>query len=385
MFADFFIKRPIFASVCAIVIVLAGAVSIPTLPIAQYPELAAPQVQVQSVYVGASAQAVESAVTMPLEQQINGAEGMRYMTSTSGSDGTSSITATFDVGRDKDLAAVDVQNRVNTALPRLPAEVKNTGVTVTKTTPAIVLAIGFYSDNGSLSNVFISNYLDLYVRDEIKRIRGTADVRIFGERKYAMRLWLDPVRLAARGLTASDVAAALREQNAIIAAGQVGRPPAPPGQTYQISVRAAGRLTDARDFEELVLKRGDDGSLVLLRDVDRAELGAEDYSLNLRFDGRDAVGIGVFQLPGANALQLEAAIRAELERLAPSFPPSMKYKIAFNPTTAVRDSIREVLKTLIEAIVLGLLVIFLFLQDWPPTVTPAVTIPVSLVGTFAFV
>ena len=230
VFAEFFIKRPIFASVCAIVIVLGGAISIPTLPIAQYPELAAPQVQVQSIYVGASAQAVESAVTTPLEQQINGAEGMRYLTSTSGSDGTSSITATFDVGRDKDLAAVEVQNRVNTALPRLPVEVKNTGVTVLKTSPAIVLAAGFYSDDNSLSNVFISNYLDLYVRDELKRLPGAADVTIFGERKYAMRLWLDPVRLTARGLTASDVVAALREQNAIIAAGQVGRPPRRPAR-----------------------------------------------------------------------------------------------------------------------------------------------------------
>jgi hydrophobic/amphiphilic exporter-1 (mainly G- bacteria), HAE1 family len=385
MFASFFIQRPIFASVCAIVIVLAGAVSIPTLPIAQYPELAAPQVQVQSVYVGASAQAVESAVTTPLEQEINGAEGMRYLTSTSASDGTSSIVATFDVGRNKDLAAVEVQNRVSTALPRLPAEVKNTGVTVIKTSPAIVIAAGFYSDDNSLSNIFISNYLDLYVRDEIKRIPGAADVRIFGERKYAMRLWLDPVRLSARGLTASDVVAALREQNAIIAAGQVGRPPAPAGQTFQISVTVAGRLTDPREFEQLVLKRSTDGGLVLLRDVGKAELGAEDYSLNLRFDGRDAVGLGVFQQPDANALQLEAAIRATLSRLAVSFPPSMKYEIAFNPTTAVRESIREVLKTLLEAIVLVIVVIFLFLQDWRATVIPSVTIPVSLIGTFAFV
>src|SRR4051812_33955901 len=207
MFVDLFIRRPILASVCAMVIVLGGAVSIPTLPVAQYPELSAPQVQVVSNYVGANAQTVESAVTTPLEQQINGAEGMRYMSSTSGSDGTSQITVTFDVGRDKDLAAVDVQNRVNTALPRLPAEVKNTGVVISKTTPAIVVAVGFYSDDPTISNVFISNYLDLYVRDELRRIPGTADVRIFGERKYAMRLWLDPLRLASRGLTASDVVA----------------------------------------------------------------------------------------------------------------------------------------------------------------------------------
>jgi len=385
MFAEFFIKRPVFASVCAILIVIGGAVAIPTLPIAQYPELAAPQVQVQSVYVGANAEAVESAVTTPMEQQINGAEGMRYLQSTSGSDGTSVITATFDVGRDKDIAAVDVQNRVNTALPRLPLEVRNTGVTISKTTPAILIAAGFYSEDGSLSNVFISNYLDLYVRDELKRIKGTADVRLFGERKYAMRLWLDPVRLAARGMTASDVVAALREQNAIIAAGQVGRPPAPTGQSFQITVRAAGRLTDTREFEQLVLKRGTDGSLVLLRDVGAAELGAEDYSVNLRFDGRDAIGMGIFQLPDANALDLEAAVRATLERLAPSFPPSMKYTIAFNPTVAVRDSIREVLTTLGEAIILVILVIFLFLQDWRATIIPTVTIPVSLIGTFIFI
>src|SRR6185369_11137830 len=216
---------------------------------------------------------------------------------------------------------------------------------------------------------------------------------IFGERRYAMRLWLDPVRLAARGLTATDVVAALREQNAIIAPGQIGRPPAPAGQTFQITVNAHGRLTDPREFERLILKRGvgepssagEARSLVLLRDVGHAELGAEDYSLNLRFDGREAVGIGIFQLPDANALALETEVRAQLEKLSATFPPSMKYKIAFNPTTAVRESIREVLKTLIEAIVLVILVIFVFLQDWRATVIPAITIPVSLIGTFAFV
>jgi HAE1 family hydrophobic/amphiphilic exporter-1 len=396
MFVDFFIRRPVFASVCAILIVLVGAVSIPTLPIAQYPELAPPQVNVLSNYVGASAQVVESAVTTPLEQQINGAEGMRYITSTSGSDGTSNITVTFDVGRNKDLAAVDVQNRANTALPRLPAEVRNTGVTITKTTPAIVIAAGFYSEDGSLSNIFLSNYLDIFVRDALKRLPGVAEVRIFGERRYAMRLWLDPVRLAARGLTAADVVAALREQNAIIAAGQVGRPPAPAGQTFQITVNAVGRLSDPRQFERIVLKRGQadlaagggggaGNPLVLLGDVGSAELGAEDYSLNLRFNGRDAVGIGVFQLSDANALQLETQVREQLQKLSAAFPPSMKYKIAFNPTTAVRSSIDEVLKTLLEAIALVILVIFLFLQDWRATVIPAITIPVSLIGTFAFV
>ncbi len=388
MFVNFFIRRPVFASVCAILIVLLGAVSVATLPIAQYPELAPPQVTVQSNYVGASARIVESAVTTPIEQQVNGAEGMRYLSSTSGNDGTSIITVTFDVDRDKDLAAVDVQNRVNTALPRLPTEVKNTGVTITKTTAAIIMGVGFYSEDGSLSNTFISNYLDLYVRDPLRRLRGVADVQIFGERRYAMRLWLDPVRLAARGLTASEVVSALREQNANIAAGQIGQPPAQPGQTFQISVNAAGRLNDPKQFERLVIKRGGSGQsngLVLLGDVGRAELGAEDYSVNLRFDGRDAVGIGIFQLSDANTLELEAQVRAQLKKLSAAFPPSMKYKIAFNPTDAVRASIGEVMKTLLEAIGLVILVIFLFLQDWRVTVIPAVTIPVSLLGTFAFI
>jgi HAE1 family hydrophobic/amphiphilic exporter-1 len=385
MFVDFFIARPVFATVCALLIVLVGAVCIPTLPLAQFPELAAPQVQVSSTYVGASAQVVEAAVTTPIESQINGVEGMRYMQSNSGSDGSSTITVTFDVDRNKDLAAVDVQNRVNTALASLPTEVKNTGVTVTKTTPAIVMAAGFYSRDGSLSAPFISNYLAINVVDAIKRLAGVGDVRIFGERRYAMRLWLDPARLAARGLTATDVVAALREQNAQIAPGQVGQPPSPPGQTYQISVRAMGRLTEPRQFEEIVIGTGSNGSVVTLRDVGRAELGAESYAQQLRFDQRDAVGIGIFQLPDANALQIEAEARAVLARLSRQFPPSLEYQIAFNPTVAVRDSIREVIKTLAEAIIIVILVIFLFLQDWRTTLIPAITIPVSLIGTFGFI
>src|SRR4051794_15587934 len=256
---------------------------------------------------------------------------MRYMQSTSGSDGTSTITVTFDVGRNKDIAAVDVQNRVNTALAALPTEVKNTGVTVTKTTPAIVMAAGFTSKDGSLSAPFISNYLAIYVVDAIKRIPGVGDVRIFGERRYAMRLWLDPIRLAARGLTATDVVAALREQNAQIAPGQVGQPPSVPGQSYQISVRALGRLSDPREFENIVV-RGGAGTLVTLKDVTRVELGAESYASQLRFDQQDAVGIGIFQLPDANALEIDALARATLERLARQFPPSLEYSIAFNPT-----------------------------------------------------
>lgn len=366
-------------------IVLAGAVSIPTLPIAQYPRLAPPQVSVGAYYIGASAQTVESAVTIPLEQQINGAEGMKYMTSQSGSDGSSNITAVFDLERDVDIAAVDVQNRVSTALGRLPAQVNATGVSVFKSSPAMIMAVGIYSEDGSLSDLFMSNYLDLYVKDALKRVRGVSNVQIFNERKYAMRLWLDPAKLAARGLTAGDALNALREQNIAISAGQVGAQPAPLGQQYQISVRAIGRLSEAKEFERIILKTGADGTSVLLKDVGTVEIGAEDYSGKLRFNRKEAVGLGVFVLANANALETDSAVRAELLRLSKRFPPGMKYEIAFDPTVAVSESIHEVLVTLIIAILLVIAVIFLFLQDWRSTLIPAVTIPVSLIGTFAFI
>jgi len=385
MFVDFFIKRPIFATVCALMIVLAGAISIPTLPIALFPNLAPPQVSVSSEYTGASAQVVESAVTTPLEEEINGAEGMKYVTSTSGNDGSSAITATFDLNRNPDIAAVDIQNRVNAALGRLPAEVKATGVTVSKSSTNFIFGVAFYSENNRYDSLFISNYLDVYVRDALKRVPGVADVFIFGARKYAMRLWLDPERLASRGLTASDVVNALREQNVEIAAGQLGQPPAPPNQAYQISVRAIGRLTDPAEFDNIVLERAPDGSLVRLRDVGRAELGAEDYSSNLRINGHDAVGIGVTQLSNANAIEVDRAALKELAELAKSFPPGLKYHLAWDGTTVVSQSIQDVLLTLVEAIFLVILVIFIFLQDWRATLIPAVTIPVSLVGTFVFV
>src|SRR5947209_13250475 len=267
MFVDFFIKRPIFATVCSLMIILAGAVSIPTLPIAQFPNLAPPQVTVTSNYNGASAQVVESAVTTPLEQQINGVEGMKYLTSTSSNDGTSAITVTFDITRDVDLAAVDVQNRVNTAQGSLPNEVKSTGITITKSSTGFVFGAGVYADKGQYDSLFLSNYLDIYVRDALKRVKGVADVIIFGERKYSMRLWLDPARLASRGLTATDVLSALREQNVQVAAGAVGQPPARQGQVYEISVRAIGRLTDASEFDNIVLKSGTDGTLSHLKVV----------------------------------------------------------------------------------------------------------------------
>jgi HAE1 family hydrophobic/amphiphilic exporter-1 len=385
MFVDVFIRRPILSSVLALVVILAGVVAIPTLPIAQYPELAPPQVNVSSFYTGASAQTVETAVTIPLEQAINGVEGLLYMTSSSTSSGVSQIVATFDVGRDPDLAAVDVQNRVSSALGRLPNEVKNIGVTVTKGNTGFIMAAGVYADNGQYDTLFLSNYLDVFVRDALKRIPGVADVIIFGERKYAMRLWLDPTRLASRGITASDVTGALREQNVQVAAGSVGQPPVAAGQLYQISVRAAGRLTEPAEFENIIVKAGTDGTLVRLGDVGRAEIGAEAYSSDLRFNGVEAVGFGVTQLPTANALDVYEQVLAELERLQQNFPPGMQYQISFDTATVVQDSIREVVQTLIEAILLVVLVMFLFLQDWRSTIIPTITIPVSLVGTFAFI
>jgi HAE1 family hydrophobic/amphiphilic exporter-1 len=385
VFVDFFIRRPVFATVCALLIILGGAISIPSLPVAQFPQLAPPQVLVNSVYIGANAQTVESAVTIPLEQAINGVEGMRYITSSSGNDGSSIITVTFDSSRNVDLAAVDVQNRVNQALGRLPNEVKNTGIIITKQFSGFVLAAGLYAENEQYSSLFISNYLDIYVRDALKRVPGVGDAVIFGERKYAMRLWLDPARLAERGLTATNLLSALQEQNVQVAAGQVGQPPARTGQTYQISVRAVGRLSEPKEFENIILKTGTDGTLVRLKDVGRAELGAEDYGTILRFSGRESMGVAVTQLPGANALDVDRGVKLELERLSKTFPPGMKYAIAFDTTEVIGKSIDDVLITLLEAIGLVILVIYLFLQDWRSTFIPAITIPVSLVGTFIFV
>ncbi len=381
---DFFIKRPIFATVCALLIILAGAVCIPTLPISLYPNLAPPQVTVTSNYVGANAQVVESAVTTPLEQQINGVEGMHYITSTSSNDGTSNINVTFRTGYDLNVAAVDVQNRVATATGRLPQEIKNTGITITKANPNFVFAAGFFSPDNSLSNQYISNYLDVYVKDALKRIPGVGDVVIFGERKYAMRIWLDPTKLAARQLTAADVISALQEQNVEIPAGQLGRPPSDPKQNFQVTLRVVGRMSDPREFENIILKNTPNG-IIQLKDVGRAEIGAESYDTNLMYSGHEAIGVGVQQLSNANALEVDKAAKAELIELAKSFPPGIKYVIAFDTTTVVGDSVKEVVRTLEEAIIIVVIVIFFFLLDWRATIIPAVTIPVSLIGTFAFI
>ncbi len=382
---NYFIKRPVFATVCAIIILLIGAVSIPTLPIAQYPDISPTQINVTATYIGADAETVEKAVTTVLEREINGVEGMRYISSNSSNNGISNIVVTFDASRDKDIAAVDVQNRVSLAEPQLPEEVRQTGVVVSKQNSNILLAMSLFSEDDTFDNVFLSNYADLYIVDALRRVPGVGDVVIFGERTYAMRLWLDPQRLASRDLTADDVVEALQEQNIQIGAGQIGQPPSPEDQTFQIDLRAVSRLQEVSEFEELVVKTGENGSLVKLKDVGRAELGAESYSTFLRFKGNESVGLGIFQLPGSNALQVAQGVKDVMAELSQEFPQGMEYGIGFDTTEFVRQSLSRVVWTLIQAVGLVVLVIYLFLQDWRTTVIPAITIPIALIGTFTIV
>jgi HAE1 family hydrophobic/amphiphilic exporter-1 len=383
LFVDFFIHRPVFATVCALMIILAGAICIPTLPVALYPQLTPPQVSVATNYIGANADTVEKAVTIPLEESINGVPGMRYITSSSTNSGISQITTTFQTGYSLDIAAVDVQNRVASVQGRLPSAVNQIGISINKVSNNFVFAVGFFSRDGRYSNEFISNYLDVYVKDALKRVPGVGDVTIFGERKYAMRVWLDPVRLATRNLTATDVVSALLEQNVEIPAGQLGQQPAKPTQAFQIPVRVVGRLSNPAQFDNVIIKNTPNG-LVQLKDVGHSVIGAEDYSAMLKYNGQVAMGVGVQQLSTANSLDVDARAKAVLLELSKSFPPGLEYAVAFDSTTVVGDSIREVLVTLAEAIAIVIIVIFLFLLDWRATIIPAVTIPVSLIGTFAF-
>jgi hydrophobic/amphiphilic exporter-1 (mainly G- bacteria), HAE1 family len=394
--STFFIQRPIFATVCSIVVTLLGLACIPSLPVAQYPDIAPPQVSVTSNYIGASAETVESTVTNILERELNGINNLRYIKSTSANDGTSSINLTFDLGRDQDLAAVDVQNKVATVQSRLPGPVTQTGVQVTKSNSNFLLAIGLYAERDPntgkdlYDNIYLSNYADLYLADAIKRIKGVGGVQIFGERKYAMRLWLDPERLAGRSLTPQDVVTALQQQNLQVGAGQIGQPPSIPGQQYQYAVTAQGRLKDANEFNDLVIKTTDTGTVVKLRDVGRAELGAENYGSALRFTPEDRVthegiGLGINQQFGGNALDTAKAIKEEMKRLAASFPPGMRYAIAFDTTLFIEAGAEEVVISLLLAIGLVVLIIFLFLQNWRSALIASIAIPVALVGTFVFV
>jgi len=385
MFTDFFIKRPVFAIVCALVILSVGLVSIPTLPVEQYPDISPVQITVTANYVGASAQVVEDTVTTVLERQINGVEGMRYMNSTSSNDGTSTIIVTFEQGYNIDVAASDVQNRVLQVQSQLPEVVQQTGVSVSKQSSGIVLAMAIYSEDDRYDDIFISNYVDLYVLDPLRRIEGVGNILAFGERRYAMRVWLDPNRLASRNLTAQDVINALNQQNVQLGIGSIGQPPVPDDQLYQIDLQTIGRLRDANDFEDIVLKAGTDGTLVKLKDVGEVELGAENYSSFASYKGHTSVGYQVIQIPGSNALNIAKAVKAEMQRLAENFPAGLTYDIPYDSSLFVEASFKEVVVTLFQAVLLVVLVIFIFLQDWRTTIIPAITIPISLIGTFAFV
>jgi HAE1 family hydrophobic/amphiphilic exporter-1/multidrug efflux pump len=382
---NFFIDRPIFASVLAIVIVVAGAVALPFLPIAMFPQITPPQVVVQATYPGASAEVVEQTVTTPIEQQVNGVQDMIYMSSRSGSDGTMTLTVTFEVGTDLDIAAVNVQNRVALAQPQLPVDVVRQGINVTRQSPDLVEIVALTSPDGSRDELYLSNYATLQVRDVLARVPGVGQVQVFNGRDYGMRLWLDPDKLASLGLTAGDVADAVREQNLQAAAGQIGQPPAPAGQQFQYTVTTRGRLSTPAEFENIILRTRSDGSVLRVRDVARVELGAQSYASFGRVAGKPAALVGIFQLPDANALDVSRGVVAAMARLEPNFPSGVAYTRPYNTTEFVRVSIEEVVETLLIAIGLVILTVFIFLQDWRTTLIPTLTIPVSLVGTFAVI
>ncbi|MCW5699628.1 MAG: efflux RND transporter permease subunit, partial [Rhodospirillales bacterium] len=379
----FFIDRPIFASVISIFITLIGAVAYFSLPVSQYPEIAPPSVVVRAQYSGASAEIVSKTVATPLEQEINGVDNMLYMTSQSTGDGRLSIAVTFALGTDLDEAQVLVQNRVALAEPRLPEEVRNVGVTVSKQSPDLLMVIHLSSPDGSRDQLYLSNYATLSVKDILARIDGVGNVTIFGARDYSMRIWLDPEKLAARDLTAGDAVKALRESNVQVASGVVNQPPVPTPGAFQLNVETQGRLTDAEEFGEIIVKTDSQGRVTRVRDIARVELGAQDYNSNGYLDNRVAVPMGIFQRPGSNALETAKQLIATMEELSNSFPSDVRYDIIYNPTEFIAESVSEVITTIFEAVALVVIVIVLFLQTWRASIVPIVAIPVSLIGTFA--
>ncbi len=389
MLARFFIDRPVFAWVISIVIVLVGLMAVVGLPVAQYPDITPPTIQVACQYPGANAQVVADTVAAPIEQQVNGVENMMYMSSQCNNDGSYSLTITFKLGVNLDTAQVLVQNRVALALPTLPDVIKATGVSVKKQSPSILLVVNLYSeiDPGSgrpyYDQLYLSNYATIQVKDALARVDGVGDVLQFGQQDYSMRLWLDPDRLASRNLTAGDVLKVLREQNVQVAAGQVGQPPVPSGLDFQYTMGARGRLVEAEQFANVVLKTGSDGEVTYLRDVGRAELGARSQDTRCRLDGKPSVGMAIFQLPTANALDTAQRVRARMRDLRERFPEHLEYAIVYDTTPFIRESVDEVVKTLVFAVILVAVVVLLFLQDWKAVLLPLIDVGVSLVGTFA--
>ncbi|MFZ5510818.1 MAG: efflux RND transporter permease subunit [Pseudomonadota bacterium] len=383
MLSRFFIDRPIFAVVLSTFIVLAGLAAMRALPIAQYPEIAPPVVTVTATYPGASAEVLEQTVAAPLENQINGVEHMLYMSSHSASNGVVQIQVTFDIGTDVDQAALNVNNRVKQAEPRLPLEVRRQGVTVEKGSSSFLQVFAFYSPDGRYDDLFTSNYVTLNVLDALKRVPGTTNVQIFGAKDYAMRIWLRPDRLAQLRLTTEDIARAVNEQNAQFAAGKVGQSPTGGHQELVYTITTRGRLADPREFENIVLRAGSDGSILRLRDVARVELGSKDYDFVGRYNGQPATLVGIFLQPGANALDVAREVKRTVRELSARFPEGLSYAVPYDTTRFVEVSIREVVKTLAEAMVLVFLVVYLFLQNWRATLIPTLAVPVSLIGTFA--
>jgi HAE1 family hydrophobic/amphiphilic exporter-1 len=383
--SGFFLRRPIFAAVISAVILTVGIVAIPSLPIAQFPQITPPQINLSATYPGANATQVEAAVTTPIEEAINGSQGLRYITSQSGDDGSLSLSATFDLGRDVDAAATDVLVAVQQANGTLPSVVKTEGVTVNKSVGSFLMIVTLTSTDGRYDPIFLSNYGTLQVVDPLKRIPGVGQIAIFGQRNYAMRLWLDPKKLADNGLSTSAVATALESQNVQVPSGAFGSEPSVPGHPYYLSVDVLGQMKNAGEFDDLVLKTTPGGGVIRLRDVGRAELGSDSYTSAAQLDDHPTIGLGIQQAPGANALAVSAAVKAEMTELAKRFPPGIRWDLPSDTTDFVRESIREVLITLGIAISLVVIVIYLFLQNWRTTLIPAITIPVSLVGTFGLV
>jgi multidrug efflux pump len=381
--SDFFVARPRFAIVLSLVILLAGLVALPLLPIAEYPEVVPPTVVVRTSFPGAEPAVIAETVASPLEQAINGVEGMLYQSSQSTSDGVMTLTVTFALGVDGDKAQVLVQNRVAQVLARLPPEVQRVGVTTTKASPALIEVVHLTSTDPRYDMLYLASYAQLHVKDRLARAYGVGDVRVLGVGPYSMRIWLDPEKLAARGMTAGDIVASLREQNIQVAAGQLGAPPAAGQAAFQISVNTQGRLETEEQFGNIVIRAGSQGQISHLRDVARIELGSDSYALRSLLDGKPAVGMAIFQRPGTNALQMTNVVKATMESVAKDFPPGVHYSIVYNTSEFVNSSIDAVIHTLFEALILVVLVVLLFLQSWRASIIPLVAVPISLVGTFA--
>ena len=382
-FSRFFIDRPIFAAVLSILIFVTGLIAIPLLPISEYPDVVPPSVQVRAEYPGANPKVIADSVATPLEEAINGVENMMYMKSVAGSDGVLVTTVTFRPGTDPDQAQVQVQNRVAQAEARLPEDVRRLGITTQKMSPTLTLVVHMFSPHGKYDSLYLRNYATLKVKDELARLPGVGQIQIFGAGEYAMRVWLDPNKVAARGLTAADVVTAMQEQNVQVSAGQLGAEPLKKQSDFLLSINTAGRLENEQQFGNIILKTSNDGSLVRLRDVARIEMGSGSYALRSQLNNKDAVGIGIFQAPGANAIDLSNAVRAKMNELATRFPDDVKWAAPYDPTVFVRDSISAVVHTLLEAVALVVLVVILFLQTWRASIIPLLAVPVSVVGTFS--